>query len=222
MTDEGKKQLKTVLMGSGKQESIFLWLLLGSRRGIDMVKRRSDSLHRVVFVLEICLFFFGLVRLLTVYGGLPAQTGIHFKGEAYIIEDMSFSETIHTILHGYQPIDVTGSKIMLFYPFVISAAALLFDIIIPKIAGRLAKRRSSDNAEVSVRIWAALQTALDISAFSAVLYFSILWNEYMIRQLPMRMLFTHSYGFLIVLSLADMVFFTVSVNKKYGKREEKK
>ena len=222
MTGEGKKKLKTVLMGKGNAEGYYLWLLLGSLKGKDTVKRRSQKLHRVLFISELCLFFFGLTRLLLVYGGLPAQIGIHFKGEAFVTEGMNFSEKMHMVFHGHQPIDVTGSKIMLFYPFAISAAALLFDIIIPKTANRLAKRKSSDNAEVSTRLSAALQTALDISAVTVVVYFGIIWNEYMIRQLPMRMLFTYSYGFLIVLSLADMVFYTALVNKKYGKMEEKK
>ena len=221
MPDERKKQLKTVLMGSGKAEGLFLWLLLGSHKGKDTAERRSEKLHRILSVIEICLFFFGLVRLLIVYGSLPAQMGIHFKGEGYIIEDMCFSEKMHMILHGYQPIDLTGSKIMLFYPFAISAAALIFDMIIPKIANRLVGGRSSVNAEVSVRIKAALQTSLDISAFSAVLYFSIIWNEYMIRQLPMRMLFTPMYAYVIIITLFDLVFYAVLVNKKYGKMEEK-
>ena len=94
-------------------------------------------------------------------------------------------------------------------------------MIIPKIANRLVVGRSSVNAEVSVRIKAALQTALDISAFSAVLYFSIIWNEYMIRQLPMRMLFTPMYAYVIIITLFDLVFYAVLVNKKYGKMEEK-
>lgn len=221
MTDERKKKLKTVLVGSGKEEGLFLWLLLGSRRGADTVRRRSDRLHRVLFIIEICLFFFGLARLLLVYGSLPEQTGIHFKGAAYIVEDMTIREQLETELHGYQPIDLWGKKIMLFYPFVISGAALIFDIIIPKTVNKLSKGRSSENGEVGTRIKAALQTALDISALAVVVYFSIIWNEYIIRQLPMRIMFTSIYALVVEITLADLILYSVIISKRYKNREEK-
>ena len=217
MTDERKKLLKTILAGSGKEEGIILWLLLGSRRGADTVKQRSEGLHKVLFVSGICLFLFGLTRLLLVYNSLPAELGVHFRGEAFVTEGMSVSERLRAALHGYQPYDVTGKKIMLFYPFAVSAAALAASVFIPKAVNRLGRRKS----EAGARIKSALQTALDISALVVTAYFGMIWNEYTIRQLPMRMLFTWLYAFLVGLTAADLIIYAVNIRKRYKNREEK-
>ena len=217
MNDEGRKQLKVLLKGSGKEEGIFLWLLLGSRSGADTVKRRSQRLHRVLLILGICLFLFGLARLLLVYNSLPAELGVHFRGEALVVEGMSLSERFRAELHGHQPYDIKGRKIMLFYPFAVSAAALAASVFIPKFVNRFGR----GNSETNTRIKAALQTALDISALAVTVYFSIVWNEYVIRQLPMRMLFTKLYAFLVGLTAVDLIMYAVIVSKRYKNREEK-
>ena len=135
---------------------------------------------------------------------------------------MSAAERLHGILRTYQPYDVTGNKILVFYPFFVSAAALLLGGWTIILLRRIVSRRALENSGLKLRVISGLQIAFDISAFIVTLYFCGVWADRVIRQLPMRMLFTYIYGFGVIMIFFDLIIFAVDMKLTYRKKEEEK
>ncbi len=83
-------------------------------------------------------------------------------------------------------------------------------------------RRTAENSGLKLRVISGLQIAFDISAFIVTLYFCGIWADRVIRQLPMRMLFTYIYGFGVLVIFFDLIIFAVDMKLTYRKKEEEK
>ena len=135
---------------------------------------------------------------------------------------MTLAEKLRETFHAYQPYDVTGNKVLVFYPFFVSAAALLLGGWTIVLLRRIVSRRTAENSGLKLRVISGLQIAFDISAFIVTLYFCGIWADRVIRQLPMRMLFTELYAMGIMLVFYDLIIFAVDIRMTYRKKEEEK
>lgn len=173
----------------------------------NTVRHQALLAHRIISSSARVTFLISLVVTLCFYPHIPAETGVHFIGLGFMPEIHGFSENIHRILYEYQEIDVIAAKVWLFYPYAITGLILLAGMLLPRLAGRLNNKRFSENTK-SILI-DGLKLTLDIVGLVYTLYFCGVWTVQILRQQPMRVLFTFLFVILTILAFMDMVLFTV-------------
>lgn len=221
MTDDKKQKLKRLITGKGAHGIIIGKIMHCD--GDDKTVIGHTAINHIIFrALSWLIFDISLLRMLFVYHKFPNETGVHFKSVREMTAGMSVAERLHEILHTYQPYDVTGNRILVFYPFFVSAAALLLGGWTIILLRRIVSRRTAENSGLKLRVISGLQIAFDISAFIVTLYFCGIWADRVIRQLPMKMLFTQIYAIGVALVFFDLIIFAIDMKMTYGKKEEEK
>ncbi|SFD01126.1 hypothetical protein [Ruminococcus albus] len=221
MTDEKKRKLKKLLTGKGSHGIIIGKIMHCD--GDDKTVIGHTAINHIIFrALSWLIFDISLLRMLFVYHKFPSETGVHFKSVHEMTAGMSVAERLHEIFHAYQPYDVTGKKILVFYPFFVSAAALLLGGWTIILLRRIVTRRGSERSAETLRIISGLQIAFDISAFIVTLYFCGIWADRVIKLLPMKMMFTQLYAWGILLVFFDLIIFAIDMKMTYRKKEEEK
>lgn len=137
------------------------------------------------------MFVYGVIRMLTALKGMPDEMGVHFLGSKYIVEDMTFFQKYTFILHGHQPYDVKGPKLWAFYPHAVTLGMLIFCMIAVRLVSKI--RKTGLGEKQRDKFMAAVKLALGAEQLIFSLYFCVIWVEYVVRQLPMRYLFTILY-----------------------------
>ena len=221
MTDDKKQKLKRMLTGKGAH-GLFIGRIMHCYGDDKTVIGHTALCHIIFRTFSWIIFDISFLRMLFVYHKFPKETGVHFKSISEMTAGMSAAERLHEILHSCQPYDVTGNRILVFYPFFVSAAALLLGGWTIILLRRIVSRRALENSGLKLRVISGLQIAFDISAFIVTLYFCGVWADRVIRQLPMRMLFTYIYGFGVLVIFFDLIIFSVDMKLTYRKKEEEK
>ena len=219
MNSEKKQKLEKVLLGKG-MHGLFIGQIMGCDKDDDTVKGRTAIVHIIFRALSWLIFDVSLVRMLFAYRKMPKQTGVHFKSVREMTAGMNMAEKLHEIIHAYQPYDVTGNKWLAFYPFLVSAAAMLLGGWTIVLLRRVANRRDNENDGMKLRVVSGVQIAFDISAFIVTVYFCGIWADRVIKQLPMKMLFTDIYADAVFIVLLDLIIFAVDMKLTYRKKEE--
>ena len=76
----------------------------------DTVRHQALLAHRIISSSARVTFLISLVVTLCFYPSIPAETGVHLIGVAFMPETHGFSAKIHRFLHEYQEIDVVAEK----------------------------------------------------------------------------------------------------------------
>ena len=134
-------------------------------------------------------------------------------------ETNSLHERLMRILNEYQEIDVTAAKWLLFYPQLITLVMLAAGMILPVTAGRVRARMSKS---AQLRIIEGLRIALDTAGLIFSVYFCGVWTYLILRQQPMRVLFTEIYAVLSLMTFAELTAFAVMVSKDEKTNKKRK
>ena len=98
-----------------RENNCLLYRLLADpEKDDETVLRRARLIHRIISTAARGIFLVSLIVTVCFYPGLPAETGVHFIGLAYMPKTQSLTEELHRILYGYQEIDVVADKAWLF------------------------------------------------------------------------------------------------------------
>ena len=221
MTDDKKQKLKKVITGKGSH-GLFIGKIMRCDGDDKTVLGRTALIHIIFRAISWVIFDISLLRMLFAYRKMPEQTGVHFKSVHEMTSGMTLAEKLCETFHAYQPYDVTGNKVLVFYPFFVSAAALLLGGWTIVLLRRIVSRRKSESDGVKLRVISGVQMAFDISAFIVTVYFCGIWADRVIRQLPVKMLFTELYAMGIMLVFYDLIIFAVDIRMTYRKKEEEK
>ena len=73
-----------------------------------------------------------------------------------------------------------------------------------------------------MKLTEALQLTLDLAGLVFALYFCGIWTVQILRQQPMRVLFTRLYLVLVLLAFLDLIFFTVMISADERKKRQQK
>ena len=122
---------------------------------------KRNTWHNIVTTILWLAFAVNLGRLLLVLNGLPDRIGVHFAS------DGSF--------------DIYDSKYYSFYPHIVSfVCLLLFDIFIILSRKMTIGKKVKKTGENLIR--KATIVFIDISKILFCLFFSVIWNDCVIRQ----------------------------------------
>lgn len=156
---------------------------------------------------------FSLIRALTAYGSLPDELGVHFLGLRYIKDETGYRDFFRLMFHGgKQEYDVYGPKLWIFYPHLISSLAFLGSKLSVWLFGKLGKQSRMDGFKKS-KLKQGLTLSLDMVTLDLCMYFCIIWNECILRQTEMRMIFTYGYALVAILCFFEMINFTLTLNR---------
>ncbi len=205
---------------SPESNSLLYKLLADPKKDGETVLRQARLIHRIMSTAARGIFLVSLIVTVCFYPGLPAETGVHFIGLAYMPGTHSFSEELHRTLYEYQEIDVVSGKAWLFYPYGVTGVMLLAGLLLPRLAGKVKAKSLSESARM--KLTEALQLTLDLAGLVFALYFCGIWTVQILRQQPMRVLFTRLYLVLVLLAFLDLIFFTVMISADERKKRQQK
>ena len=193
---------------ASENNSLLYRFLAAHEKDDKTIKRQAGIIHRTISTAARVIFLVSLVVTACFYPKMPAETGVHFIGLAYMPETHGLSEALHRIFTEYQEIDVISSKALLFYPHVVTLVMLLAGLL-PRLAKKIKAKNLSESARV--KITEALRISLDIAGLIFAVYFCGIWTVQILRQQPMRVLFTELYAVLTLLTFFDLIIFTVMI-----------
>ncbi|MCR5121281.1 MAG: hypothetical protein K6B74_02550 [Ruminococcus sp.] len=191
---------------------LYYRFLVSSGNDNETLKHQTARIHKILSVITWGLLIVSLLRTALVFRSLPEQMGIHFLGLRYLTEDNGASEIFGIILHGFQELDVTSTKWLVFYPHGITLAALAANRLFVYIAGKVKPNEKLGESR-TLKLRLALGLTLDISCFMESLYFCAIWTELILRQMPMRALVTFVCLFIILMSFFELIIFAVTANR---------
>lgn len=179
----------------------------------DNKERCIRRVNSVLTVLAGIMIVFSLIRALAACSSLPDDLGVHFLGMRYISDKKGNWETLRLIYHGgKQPYDVFGPKLLMFYPHFISTMVFTGSKLAVWLFGKISRKSSMDDF-VKLKLKQGLTLSLDVVTIDFCLYFCIIWNECILRQAEMRMIFTQGYVVIVLLCLFELIAFSLILNK---------
>ena len=212
----GRRKAVNKLFSAENNSLLYRFLASPGKDG-ETVMRQTRRVHMVLSTLAQGIFAVSLVVTLCFYPGLPAETGVHFIGLAYMPETHGFSEAVHRILHEYQEIDVYAAKSWLFYPYCVTGAMLLAGLLLPKLAAKVKTKNMSESARR--KLIEGLRITLDVVGLIFALYFCGVWTVQILRQQPMRVLFTELYAVLTLLAFLELILFLVMLSHEDRRKQ---
>ncbi len=203
---------------SKSNSSLLYRFLVGSGRDDETLKQQTDHIHKILSVIAWGLLIVSLTRTALVFRSLPEQMGIHFLGMKWLTEDKGIAERFAVLLHGYQELDVTATKWLVFYPHGITLAALAANRLFVHIAGKVRTNEKLGESR-SFKLRLALMLTLDIACLDVSIYFCAVWTELILRQMPLRALVTFAYAYIILMAFLELIMFAVML-RRGGKQED--
>ena len=183
----------------------------------------TDRIYKYISLAAWGIAAVSILRLASALKGLPDEIGVHFLSSSELSEGMTFFQKYTLIFNGHQPYDVYGNKLWLIYPYGVTLGVLICCMIAVRLVSKIKKTGLEEKQRD--KFMAAVKLALGAEQLIFSLYFCVAWVEYVVRQLPMRYLFTILYiecaigGFLFLLAYALILKGESDKEKKAAKAE---
>ncbi len=157
-----------------------------------------QKIHRMLGAMAWTVLLISLFRMILSYGSLPQEIGVHFGRDGQF--------------------DVIANKIYAFYPIIVSFIVVILGELAAYAVGKVkAGMKISLRGQNQLR--AVILIFIHALKIGVLIFFSIMWTNCVIKQVPMNTLYATLLAWMLLGSILAFLIAVVVIRVKNPKAE---
>lgn len=157
-----------------------------------------QKIHRMLGAMAWTVLLISLFRMILSYGSLPQEIGVHFGSDGQF--------------------DVIANKIYAFYPIIVSFIVVILGELAAYAVGKVkAGMKISLRGQNQLR--AVILIFIHVLKIGVLIFFSIMWTNCVIKQVPMNTLYATLLAWMLLGSILAFLIAVVVIRVKNPKAE---